>query len=342
MLVIASFAIWACGKDDDSPQEETNRQEQSSDTTGNQTDVTDNKQPANGDNPQTSDGEGNNQNTGNENNTNGDGNGTQNSETETPGSGGNDSNAEVQEDEPLNPFVGYWKSENQNMSDYIFFEDGTSAILKNNEITDHGKWVYDEGTRYFSNTNPSWTALITLHDEEDMIGVVISNNKTLSFKKAKPYNEFEIIRGKKFKKVGCDTTITIYISYGLNRVSFSPSKTFPPFDVSKKQSNYTKVWNSKRKDIHTFEYTPAEIRCKADGTYTVAYYEYHTIDKCTDVYKQVGKQNVFLKTEHDKSTQTRTFPIGSGKYTLEEIYSPKKTKITFTGILSGTFAATTE
>ena len=228
------------------------------------------------------------------------------------------------------------------MSDYIFFEDGTSAILKNNEITDHGKWVYDEGTRYFSNTNPSWTALITLHDEEDMIGVVISNNKTLSFKKAKPYNEFEIIRGKKFKKVGCDTTITIYISYGLNRVSFSPSKTFPPFDVSKKQSNYTKVWNSKRKDIHTFEYTPAEIRCKADGTYTVAYYEYHTIDKCTDVYKQVGKQNVFLKTEHDKSTQTRTFPIGSGKYTLEEIYSPKKTKITFTGILSGTFAATTE
>lgn len=88
--------------------------------------------------------------------------------------------------EELMPFVGYWEP---NYSDaygeLLLFDDGTCRATHpvDGRYVFQGKWTFDAKTNYFSNSATNKTFLLTLHNETTIMGVDISNQKTVTYTK---------------------------------------------------------------------------------------------------------------------------------------------------------------
>lgn len=207
-------------------------------------------------------------------------------------------------DKESSKFVGYWKAENSSGSNYCdltLFDDGTCSAPSNNaNVLIDGIWNYEQKSQYLSISATKNTFYITLVDDKSFLGVDISNNRTVSYSKAEDYN-LEVLLMGDWKSTEGDSLHLSYSGsiYG-NKVPKLPTDT--------KKTKYEDI---------TYSFYKLK-----DGTYE---YKIRWEVQIWHGYPDNRWYNNTIDSQY-KGTVTITNP-----------YSPSKCKVTFTGVLDGTY-----
>ena len=190
-------------------------------------------------------------------------------------------------DEALLPFVG----------DFLLFDDGTSISPVDAGEVSTGKWSFDEKTQYLSNTATMNTFLLTLHDETTLLGVDISNNRTISFTKNTEFlaEELHCVIAGTWKSA----EDTLYIGYASSE-GISGKKVPPLPQSGSNRMFYNSV-----------------LVLTGDSTYQLNH----------------RGQDLFNGEWRDRTFYTGM----RGTIIVENPYAPSKSKLILTGTIEGTY-----
>ena len=200
--------------------------------------------------------------------------------------------------------MGYWKDEIGHWN-LLLFDDGTcvanDAYDGNSKVD--GKWTFDTETKYLVNSATKSTFLLTLYDEENLMGVNIKNNSTVSYKKMKNGSDVYLIMSGSWKSRNGDL---FKLQYNGNEIS---GTKVPPLPSNTNKVRYKNICIS-------FSFSGKE----QSYTYQIKWY--------ADVY--AGYPDNKYYPNHLDSYYT-------GTLTIENPYSPSKCKAIFTGVLEGVY-----
>lgn len=210
-------------------------------------------------------------------------------------------------DDELAPFVGYWEPNYSDLyGDLFLYDDGTCRATHpvDGSYVYLGEWTFDAKTNFFSNSATNKTFLLTLHNENTIIGVDISNEKTVTYKK-------ETIDG-----------------YELTPLVYGDWKNADGQLLSCNQNNAIRGDRVPELPQNTsaFKYDEVNIYFTAQDKNTYSY-DYEIRWKGKKYYGSPDNKwyDVYFDTKY------------KGKLTIENPYSPSKCKLIFTGVLEGAY-----
>lgn len=209
--------------------------------------------------------------------------------------------------EELMPFVGYWEPNNSDKyGDLFLFDDGTCRATHpvDANYVFLGEWAFDVKTGYFSNSATNNTFLLTLHNENTIMGVDISNQKTVTFTKKtfEGYQLKTLFYGKWKNEDGQMLSCDQYNGISGDKVPELPQ------------------------NASTFKYEDVII-----------YFITQDPNACSYDYEIKWKGKKYQGSPDNKWYDVLFDTRYKGKLTIENPYSPAKCKFIFTGTLEGVY-----
>lgn len=208
-------------------------------------------------------------------------------------------------------FVGYWDDASTTISaiDFIFFTDGTGEMWHDySDALYNGYWTFDSNTSILATTMNSWQFQVTLSNDEAWTGVSLGSSTAKTFNRGSNVNMAKmLLRGTSWSEA--DTLTLTFPKKITHYDAYLSGTILPKLPSSSSVSYYGYVLFSLSEDDNTDDYT---------FKYSISYRYYR------------------YKGTHNESTGYNTTKAGSGTITIENPYTPSKTKITLTGFLEGT------
>lgn len=212
-------------------------------------------------------------------------------------------------DSELAPFIGYWVNDAGDTWNMLLLEDGTclSTIpTSGNGQIYEGVWNYDPQTKYFVNTALKKNYLITFCDGKHMMGINPEDyNRSISYTKNDYHGDLmELVLNGTW--ISTDKSITQPFKFNYYDGSFScHNKPELPRDNGRMRYKSTYMFCNGSTNYFT---------------YTIRYW----VDEWWGY-----PDNKWFENTTDSGYR--------GEIYVENPYNPKKTKITLTGVIEGTY-----
>ena len=205
-------------------------------------------------------------------------------------------------------FVGYWSDQSTTTKavDFLFFSDGTGRMYNDyNSTMVEGYWTFNANTAILATTMNNWQFQVTLSNNEAWSGLSLGSTTAKTYKRGEKRKMVELL----LKRSSWETAdLTLKIPEGNSEYmsgSILPELPNGGFNIS--YLGYLPL--SLSEDDNTEDYT----------------FKY-------DLYVEYYRHN----SNPMEGKGHHSSKLGSGTITIENPYSPSKTRIIFTGKLNGT------